>query len=194
MHVLPGLLTAVSETRCVWQRWTHLQGWVCSAHGPLYGTSWSGGHVPGRVQEVVHQSGVSRDPHLCDRPDQQCSLCHVPHCTLPHTHVIRAAHLWQWQHHIPQRLPPAPGHLLLGTIHRSTSLRTLQQSSKEIAKLWCQWRKCCLSATLLRAMQQDFQFLSQYHYTWLCVTIWIRTSAKYQWLVQYCLSRHISKC
>lgn len=37
---------------------------------------------------VVLQCCVSRNSHLCDRPDQQCSLRHVPHCTLPNTHAV----------------------------------------------------------------------------------------------------------
>lgn len=44
---------------------------------------------------VVLQCCVSRNSHLCDRPDQQRSLRHVPHCTLPNTHAVRAPHLWQ---------------------------------------------------------------------------------------------------
>lgn len=37
---------------------------------------------------VVLQCCVSRNSHLCDRPDQQCSLRHVPYCTLPNTHAV----------------------------------------------------------------------------------------------------------
>lgn len=76
---------------------------------------------------ILFQRGVSGNPQLCDRPDQQRSLRHVPYHALPAAHALRAANLWQRQHHVPQRLPPAPGHLLPRPLHRSAPLRPLQQ-------------------------------------------------------------------
>lgn len=79
------------------------------------------------LHRVLLQRGVSRNSHLCDRPDQQRSLRHVPRDPLSNTHAVWAAHLWQWQHHLPQCLPPPPGHVLPRTLHRSPPLWSLQQ-------------------------------------------------------------------
>lgn len=76
---------------------------------------------------VLLQRCVSRNAHMRDRPDQQRSLRHVSHHAMPHTQPVWAAHLRQWQHHLPQRLPPPQSHLLPGPLHRGPPLRPLQQ-------------------------------------------------------------------
>lgn len=79
------------------------------------------------LRRVLLQRGVSGYPHLCDRPDQQRPLRHVPHGPLPHPHAVRTNHLRQRQRHLPQRLPPAPGDLLPRPLHWRPPLRPLQQ-------------------------------------------------------------------
>lgn len=83
------------------------------------------------TSRVLLQRGVPGHPHVRHRPDQQRPLRHVPDDALPGAHGARGGHLRQRQHHLPQRLPPAPGHVLPGTLHRGPPLRTLQQYASD---------------------------------------------------------------
>ena len=74
---------------------------------------------------VLLLRGVPWHPHLRDGPDEQRPLRDVPHRPVPHARGVRAAHLWQRWRHLPERLPPAQGHLLPGPLHRGPTLRAL---------------------------------------------------------------------
>ncbi|XP_033272675.1 follistatin-related protein 3 isoform X1 [Orcinus orca] len=75
-------------------------------------------HVPGPLPQIVRARCVPAAAVMRGGPDRQRALRGVPRGALPRALQPRPGALWQQQRHLHVLVPPPPGHLLPGPLHR----------------------------------------------------------------------------